>query len=490
MQKTASDWGLFYTSHHYDILLSNPHGFTLFGLAEKRGVTGGWDWLQNRENMLKYWAGGVRENGELDCIWPVGLRGTEDYPYPFPKDMPEAEQNRIFREVIDAQIAETKKLLPAGKEPVFHFTLYGEMLDKYLGSGGNFDVPGDVILIWPDDNDGRIRALPTDKNRGDYKHGVYYHLAYLWSVVSKQSANLVPANRVADSFKKITEAGATEYVLVNVSEMREYVREARMIADICWDAKAALGDMPLRAMPDKPLAHVPVQATEPLPPDIASPSSNRYSRWFAAEYFGEAAADDVVAFYDRRDELLDRADKIWLGNDKVRAALPSLVKKFAGEEFAPANAETLPMLVERAARYEAALKIAERAKSKMNPAQRQFFHDLAELPIQMDYRPTQAAVLLVGAMGEPDRDKAWAMCERAMDPLEQLEVDILRAEHPPFEQWYRKTWIRHELTSQNVHVAYESLRAFLSSGGTELLSRPALSGESATQFIPILKEHL
>lgn len=487
VQKMASDWGLFYTSHHYDILLSNPHGFTRFGVAKKRGVSGGWDWLKNRDNMLKYWGGGVEENSSLDAIWPIGLRGTDDYPYQFPAGTSVEEQNRVFREVLQAQVALTNQLVPEAKRPpVFHFTLYGEMLEKYLASNGNFDVPENVILIWPDDNDGRIRALP--KEQGKWKHGVYYHLAYLWSKVSKQSANLVPANRVADSFKKITEAGATEYVLVNVSEVREFVREARMIAEICWDARASLGDMPLRPMPAKPLAHVPVHATEPLPPDIPSPSSDRYSRWFATEYFGAAAATDVFEVYRRYDKLLDQSDKAWFGTDRVGGALNSLMEKFAGRPFTPAHATTLPMLTERAKQYDEVFKIVDRAKGKMTRAQRQFFHDLVELPMLMDRRPTQAAILLVRAMSEPDRVKSWALCEAAMVPLEQLETEIRRAEHPPFDQWYRKTWVRHEETSLNVHRSFEALRAFLSSGGTERLRRPAEASISRDVFLPMINK--
>src|SRR5690606_35816430 len=51
VQKTASDWGLFYTSHHYDILLSNPYGFNRFGLADARGVEGEWNWQTNPDGM-------------------------------------------------------------------------------------------------------------------------------------------------------------------------------------------------------------------------------------------------------------------------------------------------------------------------------------------------------------------------------------------------------------------------------------------------------
>ena len=96
VQKMASDWGLFYTSHHYDILLSNPYGYERFDLAKERGVEGAYDWDNNRENLIKYWTAGVEENKALDCIWPVGLRGLRDGPYQFPKGTSNAEKNRVF----------------------------------------------------------------------------------------------------------------------------------------------------------------------------------------------------------------------------------------------------------------------------------------------------------------------------------------------------------------------------------------------------------
>ena len=84
VQQCASDWGLFYTSHHYDILLSNPFGIERFNLAEKRKIDPTWDWFTNRKGMTGYWQGGVEENKDLHTIWPVGLRGTDDHAYAFP----------------------------------------------------------------------------------------------------------------------------------------------------------------------------------------------------------------------------------------------------------------------------------------------------------------------------------------------------------------------------------------------------------------------
>lgn len=488
VQKMASDWGLFYTSHHYDILLSNPFGYGNFRLAEKRGVTGKWDWIENRENMLKYWRGGVEENGKLDAIWPVGLRGTDDVGYNFPEGMSEPEQNRIFQEVINAQ----REMTIAGvadekKPPVFHFTLYGEMLDKFLAGAGKFDMPQDVIIIWPDDNDGRIRALPREK--GKWKHGVYYHLAY-WGPVAKQSMRIVPDHRIATEFKKIVEHGATEYMLVNVSELREFVREARMIAEISWDAQKTLHDTELLPLPNPVLPHVPTEIKGPLPEDSPSKSADRFERWFALEYFGEAAAGDAARAYELYDELLGtKWDRSWWAGDRVAGAIPSLQKKLAGERFDPARPETLPTLKDLEKRYDAAFKVLDRAREKMNREQRQFFLENCELPLRVTGAHTKAARILVEALDEQDPEKVWTMVEEAMIPLEAAELDILRAERMPFTEWYRPTFIRHQHTGLNMHRPYLALRAFISSGGTERLPLPeSWLRPNLAPFVPLLGE--
>src|SRR5688572_20863881 len=403
--------------------------------------------------------------------------------------MTEADQNKVFRAVIDAQIDVTRKLVPPAKSPpVFHFTLYGEMLDKFLAGGtAAFDMPENVILIWPDDNDGRIRAVP--KERGNWKHGVYYHAAY-FGPVAKQSARIVPPNRVANEFKRIVDAGATEYMLLNVSELREFVMETRMIADICYDAKSALADNPLPPPRDGLLPHVPTAATRPIAPDGPSPAADRFVKWWSAEYFGADAADGAADAYRRYHELYDRWDRLWQGSDKVSGAINSLIKKFNDEPFEPAREETLPMLEQRDKRYrEAFERFAEVKKRMPRREQRQFFFENVELPLLFDWRPTQAAILLVRAMEEVDREKAWAMCEEAMKPLEEREVEILRAERPPFDQWYCTSWIRHEETGLNVHRPYLQLRLFLSSGGKQALKRPPGSNRvDAVKFLPLLED--
>ncbi len=466
VQKTASEWGLFYTSHHYDILLSNPFGILRYGLGEKRRAGTTWDWISNREGMLNFWRGGVEENKGFNCVWPVGLRGTDDAGYTFPKEMGAAEKAKIFAEVIETQVKMTTEMLSKDKTPVFHFTMYHEVLNEYLKDPKAFGLPENVIVVWVDDNDGRMRYLP--EKLGKWKHGVYYHLAYL-GPVAKQSAPIVTPATITTEFRKIVDCGATEYLLFNVSELREFVMEARLLAEIGWDAKTALADTARQERPRELLGHVPstkesrvagVAASQPSHED----SADRYVSWWCREYFGEEAGMLAEQVYHRNYELLNSYDKAWYGSDQVQAAI-DLLMKGSGELNAAG-------LAERNQRFAETFKIVEKARAKMDRQQRQFFFDHVELPMLMDWRPVQAAIVLAKAAQEKDERAPWSLCESAMKPLEQLEVEIARAEHPPFEGWYRKTWIRRENQDLNVHRPFEQLRAFLASGGKEKLKEP------------------
>jgi hypothetical protein len=444
VQKLASDWGLYYTSHHYDILVSNPWGLERFNLAKERGVRPEWNWFTNKEGMLKFWRGGVEENKSIDVIWPVGMRGTADRPYIFPRGITDADKARVFHEAIQDQVNMVKELLPEGKTPLFHFTMYTEMLDQYLRNPDAFDLPDDVIIVWPDDNNGHMRALP--KTLGRWKHGVYYHLAYLGGNLSKQNTHIVAPATIAEEFEKIVQAGATQFMLVNVSELREYVMGARMLADITWNAPSALES-----------------------PDPAG----RFVSWWSREYFGDAATAAAQAVYQQYSTLLDTPDKLWLASDAIQEFLDQLYERVAGRSAGPPDADTLALLESRGPKLAEALAAAEQAKKQMSREQQQYFTENAELGFQIAERQNRAARKLAAALQAPDDAQMWRLAEEARTPLEQLEMEMHWAEHPPFDTWYRESWIRSEYSRNNPHRAYNELRGFLTSQGRNRPVRPA-----------------
>jgi hypothetical protein len=442
VQKLASDWGLYYTSHHYDILVSNPFGLVRFNLAAERGVRPEWDWFTNREGMLKFWRAGVMENRDLDVIWPVGMRGTQDRPFIFPPGITDDDKAKTFREVIQEQVKLVRELLPNDRTPLFHFTMYSEMLPQYQRNPAAFDLPSDVIVVWPDDNDGRMRGLPSELGR--WKHGVYYHLAYLGGTLTKQLTHIVGPSTVAEQFDRIVKSGATEYMLLNVSEMRDYVMGTRMIADITWDAPA------IYAAPDP---------------------AGRYTAWWSREYFGAGAAQAAVDAYNRYFALLDTPDKLWAAPDAIEELLDRLYRKVAGETVPAVDAGTMALLQSRNRQLEEALAAESRAENGMSLSEQRFFSVDAALGLQVAQRQTQAALKLEEALRAPDAPRMWQLVREARAALDQLETELARAEYPPFDRWYQESWIRTTLSRSNPHRPYIQLRAFVSGEGRGRLIR-------------------
>jgi hypothetical protein len=435
VQKLASDWGLYYTSHHYDILVSNPFGLERFNLAAERGVKPVWDWFTNRDGMLAFWRGGVVENRDLDVIWPVGMRGTQDRPFTFPAGITDEQKAATFREVIAKQVAMVRDLLPKDKTPLFHFTMYSEMLPQYQHDPAAFDLPSDVMIVWPDDNDGHMRGLPS--GLGKWKHGVYYHLAYLGGRLTKQLTHTVGPAVVAEQFDKIVKSGATEYMLVNMSEVRDYVMGGRMIADITWDARAI----------------------------YAAPNADaRFTSWWSREYF-PSAAEGAETAYKRYFAALDSPEKLWTASDAVQELVDRLYKKAARESYTPFNAETLTLLQSQSRQLQEALAAETRAEAAMPASQQRFLSIDVALGLETALRQTQAALKLEEALRAPDAGRMWPLVRDARAALEQLEAVLARGEYPPFDRWYQESWIRGANSPNNPHRPYHQVRALIGSEG-------------------------
>lgn len=415
VQKLASERGLYYTSHHYDTLLSDPYHFTRGSmLAKQRGVKPEWDWVTNRDGLIRYWQGGLDENKNLHAIYPIGMRGTEDYSYRFPKEWTADQKIAAYNEALRTQADMVHHSLPKDREPLMHFTMYTEMLPFY--QTGKLKVPSEAIVVWPDNNDGVMRGLPTKEELSANRHGVYYHLAYLGSpTITKQTHQTVSLDRIGKEFRGIFAAGASEFCLVNVSELREYVLGTRYIADICWNGAPAIQE---------------------------DDSPDRFLSWWCREYFGDAAAPAAASAYKGYFALLPMPDVLGFGAGKCLGAETSLQKKLKGETFAPARSDTLLQLeARRKSQADLKARIDEAAKQIPFPEAQRFFFENLGLAADIDRLPTEAAIDLVNAMSEPDRDRSYSLCLQALVPLDTLETELRRAERWPFEGWYGPSWI-------------------------------------------------
>jgi hypothetical protein len=323
------------------------------------------------------------------------------------------------------------------------------MLPAYQANPAAFDLPSDVIIVWPDDNDGHMRALPTEV--GKWKHGVYYHLAYLGGNLSKQLTHVVAPSTVAEQFDKIVKSGATEYMLVNMSEVRDYVMSGRMLADITWDAPAIYS----------------------APGGVQS-AAQRYTDWWSREYFQTAgggaggplgATRTVADAYNKYFAVVDTPASLWQAADSISALLQRLYSKVAGQTPAPFDANQLAQLQARKAKLDDALAAEAHAETGMSMSQRRFLSVDVALGLQTAQRQTAAALKLADALDAPDAARMWQLSQEALASLEQLETEFRRAEYPPFDRWYQESWIRSANSQNNPHRPYVQLRAFIASEG-------------------------
>ena len=79
------------------------------------------------------------------------------------------------------------------------------------------------------------------------------------------------------------------------------------------------------------------------------------------------------------------------------------------------------------------------------------------------------AEIVVGAKETSVR--IWQLVRDANASLEQLEVELHRAEYPPFDRWYDESWIRSTLNESNPHRPYIQVRTFISSEGHGRVAR-------------------
>jgi hypothetical protein len=232
-------------------------------------------------------------------------------------------------------------------------------------------------------------------------------------------------------------------MLVNMSEVRDYVMGGRMLADITWDAPA------IYATPDP---------------------AGRYTAWWSREYFGgrtggAGAAEAAGDVYNRYFAAIDTPDKLWAAPDAIEELLDRLYRKVAGETYPALDAGTMAQMQSRNRQLEEALGAESRAEKGMSPSQQRFFSVDAALGLQVAQRQTQAALQLEEALRAPDAARMWQFVREARAPLEQLETELARAEYPPFDRWYQESWIRTTLSPSNPHRPYIQLRAFISSEG-------------------------
>ncbi|USN98636.1 MAG: glycosyl hydrolase 115 family protein [Phycisphaeraceae bacterium] len=198
----------------------------------KRDGSGEWNFVTNRDAIVRYWEDRVRSNGMYENVYTIGMRGIHDSGMTGGGSL--ETQARRLEEIFAVQrdMLERHTGRPASEIPQA-FIPYKEVLDIYRAG---VDVPDDVTLVWIDDNHGYIRQLSNADERGrSGRGGVYYHISYWGRPHDYLWLESTPPGLIWEEMTKAAEFGADRVWVVNVGDLKPAEFGMDWFLRLAWD---------------------------------------------------------------------------------------------------------------------------------------------------------------------------------------------------------------------------------------------------------------
>lgn len=216
----------------YGIIMGNSHHEPCLRASEEWDIYRGenspygneWNYVTNKEGLLKYWKDGLKRSGKYEGIITIGMRGERDSIMKGPQSL--QENIDILKDIITEQkklIQENKK--ENGKAAPLLLAIYKEVEKYYYGSDGveglkDWEGLRDVILMFCEDNFGHMRYLPEEGNTHKGGYGMYYHLDYHGAPVSYEWINSTPLTAIWEQMTIAYEQGIRDVWMVNVGDLK------------------------------------------------------------------------------------------------------------------------------------------------------------------------------------------------------------------------------------------------------------------------------
>ncbi len=226
----ADEYGIVISTSHHEPMMRAHAEWRRYG-------DGPWNYQSNKEQLQKFWKGGIERMGDDESVVTVGMRGDGD------EAMSEETAVGLMQEIIADQrsiIAETTGK-PVSETPQV-WAIYKEVQDYY---DQGMRVPEDITVLFCDDNWGNVRILPKPEDQ-DYQggYGMYYHFDFVGGPVSYRWLNVTQIERVWEQMNLTYEWGVKDLWIVNVGDLKPMEFPISFFLDFAWDATMEPADLP------------------------------------------------------------------------------------------------------------------------------------------------------------------------------------------------------------------------------------------------------
>ena len=225
--RLADEYAIVMGSSHCEQMLRNNEDEW-----KNAGTWGDFNYVTNRENMVRYWEERVKENGRYENIYTLGLRGIHDYPMEGAGTT--EERVRLMQQAIQDQRDIIRRNAGGAVEDIPQvLCTYEEVLEAYHNG---LEVPDDVTLLWSDDKHGYTRNLsnPQERERSGGA-GIYYHLSYHGDPASWIWLSPLSPAFISTELTKAYAFGARKIWVFNVGDIKPAEKEISFAMDLAWD---------------------------------------------------------------------------------------------------------------------------------------------------------------------------------------------------------------------------------------------------------------
>ncbi|WP_321423756.1 glycosyl hydrolase 115 family protein [uncultured Bacteroides sp.] len=225
-KEMADKFGIVMATSHCEPLMRNSAGEWD---AKKYGE---YNYLTNKETITSYWTERLKNVGQSENIYTIGMRGVHDGQMQGVKTLEEhtAALTNVFK---DQRELLAKYVNPDVTKVPQVFVPYKEVLNVY---NNGLKVPDDVTLMWCDDNYGYITRLSNEQERKRKGGaGVYYHISYwgrphdyLWLCSTQPSL-------IYTEMKRAWDYGARKLWILNVGDIKPAEYDIEFFMDLAWN---------------------------------------------------------------------------------------------------------------------------------------------------------------------------------------------------------------------------------------------------------------
>ena len=225
--RAAGERGLIITQHHIEVLGTNTYRWP----NDKP-----YSFSAQPELLMAAWTAAVKQYPpDQEVIWTLGYRGRHDRAFwvdDASAGTTDAERAATIQRAISRQMEIVRGLR---QSPFFLMNAWMESV-PFLQKG-LLKIPAGVAQVWPDNGHGVVR----DDGGIRAGEGVYYHTA-MYNSMANQLTEMVPLERIQRELGRAAKAKATEYLLINTSDIRPVVMTTRAVMELAWNAQPWIAD--------------------------------------------------------------------------------------------------------------------------------------------------------------------------------------------------------------------------------------------------------